>query len=463
MSFHLRRKAPKKPRQQKKKDRDLADPALEHVPESDGRHGENKKTDAPAVEETGQASMTSITSKLLSLFTKRKAARTFFQDLLFFFGMTGSWLLSQEQARLGTISFHVKRTFLMPEGWKSLVYQISDRKGTQLLLLPCQPYATVLSVCAAVILVLQVVTGLAARSADYYRIRLVLSPINEIAIKADELSRMTFSDEKYHVIEDAIANIRPGEETRLDFGDEDLTGVEAAMNNLLIRMRETYRQQARFVNDASHELRTPIAVIEGYANMLDRWGKSDEKILQESILAIRNESAHMKHLVEQLLFLARGDSGRMRLETVEADLGDVMQEIYEQSLLIDEAHTYRFSREPGPLTACVDVGLIRQAVRILVDNAAKYTPEGKEIRLSCEAPGETEICLQVQDAGIGMEEKDIAHMFERFYRSDEVRSYMGTGLGLSIAKWIVDRHRGHFEVLSRAGLGTRIRVILPRK
>ena len=78
-------------------------------------------------------------------------------------------------------------------------------------------------------------------------------------------------------------------------------------------MRETYRQQSRFVSDASHELRTPIAVIRGYADMLDRWGKEDESILDESIDAIKNESEHMQKLVEQLLFLARGDSGRNNL------------------------------------------------------------------------------------------------------------------------------------------------------
>ena len=90
------------------------------------------------------------------------------------------------------------------------------------------------------------------------------------------------------------------------------------MNNMLHRMHDTYLQQARFVNDASHELRTPISVIKGYADMLDRWGKEDEEILEESITAIKHETDHMNHLVEQLLFLARGDAGRntMNFENV---------------------------------------------------------------------------------------------------------------------------------------------------
>ena len=261
--------------------------------------------------------------------------------------------------------------------------------------------------------------------------------------------------------EDAIEHIKPGEEQSLSFQDSDLVGVEAAINNLLVRMRDTYRQQARFVNDASHELRTPIAVIQGYANMLDRWGKEDEAILNESITAIRNESDHMNHLVEQLLFLARGDSGRTSVTLEDIDLTAMMQEIYEESFMIDESHPYRYRPEDAPLPIRADAALLKQAVRILIDNAAKYTKEGDEILLSCGRTGPGEVYIQVQDTGIGMEEADVQHMFERFYRSDEVRSYQGTGLGLSIAKWIVDKHGGHFDILSRTGLGTRIRILLP--
>ena len=89
-----------------------------------------------------------------------------------------------------------------------------------------------------------------------------------------------------------------------------LAGIENALNDLLERMRASYKQQVQFVSDASHELRTPIAVIQGYVNMLHRWGKDDQAILTESIEAIKNESEHMQKLVEQLLFLARGDSNR---------------------------------------------------------------------------------------------------------------------------------------------------------
>jgi signal transduction histidine kinase len=103
---------------------------------------------------------------------------------------------------------------------------------------------------------------------------------------------------------------------------------------------------------------------------------------------------------------------------------------------------------------------MKQAVRILIDNAAKYTPEGEDIILSYGKNEKGSPYLQVQDLGSGINESELPHIFERFFRSDEVRSSEGTGLGLSIAKWIVDKHGGHFEVLSRKDLGTRIRIVL---
>ena len=142
----------------------------------------------------------------------------------------------------------------------------------------------------------------------------------------------------------------------------------------------------------------------------------------------------------------------------EVKLADLMKEAYEESVMIDEKHVYRFRRD-GEQVVSADAGLLKQAVRILIDNAAKYTREGDEIILSCgEADGHP--YLQVQDCGIGMAESDARHMFERFYRADKARSFEGTGLGLSIAKWIVDKHNGHFEVLSRQDIGTRIRIVL---
>lgn len=262
-------------------------------------------------------------------------------------------------------------------------------------------------------------------------------------------------------LEAAIDKISPDEEDqKLETGYAELAGLETAVNKLMSRMRDSYRQQARFVSDASHELRTPIAVIKGYADLLDRWGKTDEKILEESIEAIKSESDSMQHLVEQLLFLARGDSGRTTLNITDFDVTEVMKEVCEESAMIDQAHTYLFEGEE-PVPASGDVSLIKQAARILIENASKYTPEGGEIKLrSLNVNGHP--AFSVQDSGIGISERDIPHIFDRFYRADDSRSKQtgGSGLGLAIAKWIVERHGGHFEIISRKDIGTRITVIL---
>ncbi len=134
-------------------------------------------------------------------------------------------------------------------------------------------------------------------------------------------------------LEQAISHISPDDaEQGIHTGDKDLQSIEIALNNLLKSMKENEKRQMRFVSDASHELRTPIAVIQGYVNMLDRWGKEDEQVLTESIEALKNESQHMKDLVEQLLFLARGDSGRNTLNKVKLDLNQMVSEVWEESI-----------------------------------------------------------------------------------------------------------------------------------
>ena len=131
--------------------------------------------------------------------------------------------------------------------------------------------------------------------------------------------------------------------------------------------------------------------------------------------------------------------------------------------MIDEKHPYHLKKPGQQITVTGDPMLLKQSIRILIDNAAKYTMEGDDITLSSGLNRDGEPFLQVQDSGIGMAQSDVEHMFERFYRSDEAREIKGTGLGLAIAKWIVDRHSGHFEILSRTELGTRIRMVLPKE
>ena len=291
------------------------------------------------------------------------------------------------------------------------------------------------------------------------RIRRKLRPLNELALQAEAISEVPLDTTKFEELEEAILKV-PADSNgaRISTGDQDLASIEAALNSLLYRMQDARMQQTRFVDDASHELRTPIAVIQGYVNMLDRWGKDDPAVLEESIQAIKNESENMKELIDQLLFLARGDNGRQKLTMERIDMAEIMKEVWEESTMIDPDHKYLF--EDGE--NCFingDPAMIKQSIRIFVQNAAKYSDKGNNIKLSVKNNGDN-IAYAVQDEGIGIAGEELSHIFERFYRSDKARSSStgGSGLGLSIAKWIIDAHKGTVEVLSRQEIGTRITV-----
>jgi signal transduction histidine kinase len=247
----------------------------------------------------------------------------------------------------------------------------------------------------------------------------------------------------------------------IDTSQEELKDLAYAINDMLQRINQAYQSQVRFVADASHELRTPLSVLQGYANLLDRWGKHDEETMQEAIDAIKSETENMKVLVEQLLFLARGDNETIHLEKVVFDVRAIVAEIVRETRLIDPAHTFQM-RLAAPAYLKADQHLIKQALRILVDNSIKYTPAGGAIRLKVEAENDT-VKILVQDDGIGIAPADVSRIFDRFYRSDESRARKtgGSGLGLAIAKWIIDHHDGHYEVLSRLGVGTRITLSFP--
>lgn len=419
-----------------------------------------------------QRKMSSIAYKLHGQLVRAKLGAYFAANIFLFLAMSILWLYKVEKDALGSDAYYGgilplhleydRRLTMRGEDLKNLTYVVSS--GDKVLINENVFIPLVIIIAFVVVaIVFQILGIILSYYGEYRRIKKTLNPINEMALKADEISRMSFDSSKFHTIENAIEHISPEQTTEMNLGDSDLQGIEAAMNNMLGRMHDAYLQQARFVNDASHELRTPISVIKGYADMLDRWGKEDEEILDESIAAIKNESEHMNHLVEQLLFLARGDAGRNTMTFENVNLSDIMQEIYEESLMIDESHIYRFVKGDEDIFMQADASMIKQAMRILVDNASKYTKNGDEIVLSVgymeSQPGAKRIpYMQVQDTGIGMAEVDVKHMFERFYRADDTRKIQGTGLGLSIAKWIVDKHGGRFEITSRRDIGTRIRI-----
>lgn len=252
-------------------------------------------------------------------------------------------------------------------------------------------------------------------------------------------------------------------ERRLDIGGskDELKDLAQTFNGLLDRIQKSFEQQNRFVSDASHELRTPIAVIQGYANLLARWGKDDRKVLDESIAAIQGEAENMKHLIDGLLFLARADGSNYHIAKEEFILKEVINEILRESRIIDTNH-HIASEINEEFVINADKRLLKEAVRVLMENSIKFTPAGGTITLNCYLKNNKTI-ISIEDSGMGIPKEDLPYIFNRFYRADKSRTKErgGTGLGLAIAKMIIDGHEGRINVWSGINAGTVFRIELP--
>jgi len=251
-------------------------------------------------------------------------------------------------------------------------------------------------------------------------------------------------------------------DTRLDISgsQDELKELAETFNNMLDRIQQSYELQNQFVSDASHELRTPISVIAGYVNLLDRWGKNDTAILIESIEAIKTEAESMKTLIEDLLFLARGDKNTEELQTESFYINELIDEVIKETKLIDSEHD--ISKDQTTIIQIKgDRKLIKQALRIFIDNSTKYTQPSGKITINC-LNERNQALITIEDNGIGISKEDLPNIFNRFYRADKSRAKEtgGTGLGLSIAKWIILKHKGNIEVESRINFGTKITIRL---
>ena len=346
-------------------------------------------------------------------------------------------------------------------------YAVSVDKGASFthVTVDINPFLALFRICLLALLLLELWTVISETGKNRHMVHKLLNPITELTRAAQSISDVSkrLDPDKMAALAGKLEGINATRlDTRIQIDDtqEELKSLARAINNMLDRINDSYRAQVRFVSDASHELRTPISVIQGYTNLLDRWGKNDKKTLQESIDAIKEEAANMKELIEQLLFLARGDNDTIMLQVETFDLSELVTEVAGETKMLDDTHTLEI--KPGTALVSADRALIKQALRILVDNAVKYTDPGGKIILASESD-DGYAKLSVTDTGIGISGEAVARIFDRFYRTDESRTRAtgGAGLGLSIAKRIASKHEGHMEVPSRESIGTKITILLP--
>lgn len=285
--------------------------------------------------------------------------------------------------------------------------------------------------------------------ACYYVIRKVLDPLAAITRAAKEIE---------------VTDLR--RRLPVPATEGEMKQLVSTINHMLERIESGFEKQQRFVADASHELRTPVTVMLGYANMLGRWGKYDPETLDEGILAIRSEAENMKELIDRLLFLARTDLQRQILNWNVIDMEKLVADVVRKGKLTDDDHTLLLGEnDPGYILG--DEVTIRQMLRIFLENAIKYTPAGSYIKLSSKREGER-LHLTVADTGIGIAPEHQKKIFERFYQVDSSRTTFsmkqderGIGLGLPIAHWIAASHKFELRIESALGQGTTIHLYMP--
>jgi signal transduction histidine kinase len=227
----------------------------------------------------------------------------------------------------------------------------------------------------------------------------------------------------------------------------------------LVAQRDALRRQREFAADASHELRTPLTVIRSSVEHLSRHRDHPIGESSEALDDIDAEVSRMASLVDDLLLLARSDSGAVPLASEPLDLGDIAFEAASTLGRAADARGVRVTVDPEPAMVDGDPERLRQLVMILVDNAVRHSPRGGEVGVTVRAAGPI-VSVEVADQGPGVRPEDMPHVFDRFWRAAGAPSG-GTGLGLAIGKWIVDRHGGRIGVADAEAGGAVFRVELP--
>ena len=245
---------------------------------------------------------------------------------------------------------------------------------------------------------------------------------------------------------------------------DELQRLTVTFNQMLGRLEAAFKRITQFTADASHELRTPVALVRTAAELSLRRERDDPEY-REALSQILEEAKRMSVLIESLMALARVDSGAETLNFATIDITSLVAEACIRSEALAQSKQIQFERviPEVPLLVNADANVLQRLFLILIDNAVKYTPDGGRVRVRVETVPD-DVIVKVQDTGIGISEEDRPFIFERFYRADKTRSREagGAGLGLSIARWIADAHRASIRLESTLGEGSIFEVRIPR-
>lgn len=247
-------------------------------------------------------------------------------------------------------------------------------------------------------------------------------------------------------------------------GDE-LDELASTFNDLFVRLKSDFDRERQFTSDVSHELKTPVAVILGQANLLRRWGKDDPAQLEKSLSTIINETKSMEAIINNLLQMSRLESGRVQPNFESVDINQMFSRLKDETLSVKPETVFIYD-ENLKCTINGDIELLHQVFTVIISNSLKFAPSPATLNLSCQIE-KTMAIIEIEDNGPGFGEENIPHVFERFYRGDSAhtRSAGGSGLGLSIAKTIIESMNGKISahVARLSETGARVRIELPLK
>ena len=245
--------------------------------------------------------------------------------------------------------------------------------------------------------------------------------------------------------------------------NDEFAVVSQQFNELLDKISFYISQQKHFVEDVSHELRTPVAIVEGHLKLLNRWGKDDPEVLEESLEASLAEIKRMKTLVQEMLDLSRAPQVREQYKDATTEVVDTLTQIVANFKVLYPDFTFVLDIDSkADLLSPIYRNHFEQVIIILFDNAVKYSTNRKEIIVSLSTVAD-QVEIGIQDFGMGLSEEDKKKVFSRFYRVDKARSRErgGNGLGLSIAKELIEGYNGSISLTSRLDQGTVFKVKLP--
>jgi signal transduction histidine kinase len=234
----------------------------------------------------------------------------------------------------------------------------------------------------------------------------------------------------------------------------------------LERVDQSFERQRRFMSDASHELRTPAAILRGESEVALSRGERPAEEYRESLAVMHAEAQRLTQIVEDLFTLTRADAGQYPLAPHDFYLDELVADCTHATRSLALAKQIRLACEaPEELPIRADEALLRRMILNLLDNAIKYTPAGGRVTVSCERCG-AEYALNVTDSGPGIPEELQKRVFERFFRADKARTRSendggGAGLGLSIARWIAEAHQGRLILARSDATGSTFSALLP--